>query len=99
MRKIFFLLIAALCLSGSLRAAPVSEGKTLKLKVDHLACLSCAEKFKEELSSLCKDLTLDTQNGEALCRYEDPVTPKQILKKANKTGLPTQCVGDVQLEN
>ncbi|HSA58310.1 MAG TPA: hypothetical protein VLJ37_01330, partial [bacterium] len=67
--------------------AGASEGQVLKMKVDHLACLRCADKFKEELSSLCKDLTLDIQSGEAVCLYEDPVTPKQILKKANKTGL------------
>ncbi|HSA60072.1 MAG TPA: hypothetical protein VLJ37_10355, partial [bacterium] len=58
----------------------------------------CADKFKEELSSLCKDLTLDIQSGEAVCLYEDPVTPKQILKKANKTGLPTKCVGEVRID-
>ena len=97
MKKSFFLLMTALTLAAAVSAA--SEDKTLKLKVDHLACLSCAEKFKEELSSVCRSLTLDTQKGEALCTYEDPMTPKQILKKANKTGLPTKCVGDVRLED
>jgi len=65
------------------------DSSTLRMKVEHMTCLSCAEKFKEELSSVCKDLTLDPQKGEAVCRYEAPVTPEQILKKANKTGFKT----------
>jgi hypothetical protein len=83
---------------SALAAAPEkTEPKTLTMKVDRLACLPCAKKFKEELSSVCRELILDTIDGKAVCRYEDPVTPKQILKKANKTGLPTQCVGETHL--
>lgn len=95
-RFLFFSFALAALLGGA--ALHASELSVLKLKVDHLACLPCAEKFKEELSSVCKELTLDIPNGEAVCSYESSVTPKQILKKANKTGLPTKCVGDVRLD-
>ncbi len=66
------------------------EQKVLKLQVDHLLYESCSEKFRAELSSVCKNLTLDFKKGEAVCTYEDPVTPKKILSKAKKTGLPTK---------
>ncbi len=63
------------------------EQKVLRLKVDHLACESCAEEFRSALSSVCNDLTLDIKQGEAVCFYGDAVTPKNILSKAKKTGF------------
>jgi copper chaperone CopZ len=95
-------LAALILLLGALLSGPRAsavDSSVLKLKVDHLACLPCAQKFKEELSSVCKELTLDVQAGEATCTYQAPVTPKQILKKANKTGLTTKCIGDVRVDD
>ncbi len=78
------LLLPALLLAGEL--------KTLRLTVEHLACESCAEKFRSDLAPLCQELKIDLRKGEALCTYEPPVTPKQILSRAKKSGLRTHCV-------
>ncbi len=86
------LIITLLSLLPAYLSAGEKQLQTLNLKVEHLACESCAEKFKSELLHLCKDLALDPKNGEAVCRYESPVTPEQILKKAKKTGLPTEII-------
>jgi hypothetical protein len=88
-RQAFFILFFAVFFAGSVCAGDL---KTLNLKVGHLACASCVEKFRSALSSVCKDLTLDEKTGEAVCRYEEPVTPEKILFKANRTGLPTEIL-------
>ncbi len=81
--------VGLLLFATMLRAA---ELPTMKLKVEHLACESCAEQFKNALQPLCKKLTLDFKKGEALCQYEPPITPKKILSKARKTGLDTELI-------
>lgn len=79
MKKITFLFCALLLL-------------TLKLKVEHMACQSCAEKFKEQLHSVCKEVTLDFQNDLVLCKYDAPATPERILSEAKKSGFSTKIV-------
>lgn len=89
----FFSIFSALLASTLLFAGEPTAPKTiLKMKVGHLACSECVEKFKSALSKVCTELTLDIQTGEALCRYESPATPETILSKANKTGLPTKII-------
>ncbi len=91
MRRLSVIISLSLFLCGLLFAG---DRRTLRLKVKHLACVSCAEEFKSQLASVCKSLTLNVKKGEAVCTYEDPVTPEKILSKARKTGLPTKRFDD-----
>ncbi|MBI3541593.1 MAG: heavy-metal-associated domain-containing protein [Deltaproteobacteria bacterium] len=49
----------------------------------------CKARVEKQLSSLCKEVSIDREKGEGSCRYESPVTPDQILTEANKTGFKT----------
>ncbi|MDP2599241.1 MAG: heavy metal-associated domain-containing protein [Deltaproteobacteria bacterium] len=65
----------------------VKETKTLTLKIDGMTCGACAKKVKRELSKVCDEASIDLQKGEGVCKYQDPVTPAQILKEAQKSGF------------
>lgn len=65
------------------------EPQSLKMKIDGMTCGFCVKKVQSQLSSLCKDLTIDRDKGEAVCKYDPPATPEQILSEANKTGFKT----------
>ncbi len=84
------LLVILLFLGSAVASA--NERSILRMKVEHLACSECAEKFRRDLSSLCKDLVIDVPKGEAVCKYDAPTSPKEILKRANKSGLRTSKI-------
>jgi len=65
------------------------EPQSLKMKIEGMTCGFCEKKVKSQLSSLCKDLSIDREKGEAVCKYEPPATLEQILSEANKTGFKT----------
>jgi copper chaperone CopZ len=65
------------------------EPQSLKMKIEGMTCGMCEAKVKSQLSSFCKELSVDRDKGEAVCRYEPPATPEQILSEANKTGFKT----------
>ncbi len=92
MKKIgFYLILIAFIFPRPLFSG---EQKILRFKVDHLACEACAKKFRSALSSVCKGLTLDEKQGEAVCIYEESTTPQKILSQAKKAGLPTKQITD-----
>lgn len=65
----------------------IKETKTLTLKIEGMTCGACAKKVKRELSKVCDEASVDLQKGEGVCKYQDPVTPDQILKEAKKSGF------------
>jgi copper chaperone CopZ len=65
------------------------EPQSLKMKIEGMTCGFCVKKVQSQLSSLCKDLMVDREKGEAVCKYEPPATSEQILSEANKTGFKT----------
>ena len=92
MKKIgFYLILIALIFPRFLFSG---EQKILRFKVDHLACESCAKKFRSTLSSVCKDLTLDLKQGEAVYINEESTTPQKILSQAKKAGFPIKQITD-----
>ena len=69
-----------------------ADGQVAKLKVDHLVCEVCAAKLRKELEPICKNLSIDVPKRTVTCAYESPVTPKEILTHANKTGLDAKLI-------
>lgn len=65
------------------------EPQTLKMKIEGMTCGLCEAKVKKQLSPLCKEITINQEKGEGVCKYESPATPDQILSEANKTGFKT----------
>lgn len=63
--------------------------QTLKMKIEGMTCGMCEAKVKKQLSSLCKEIMIDREKGEGVCKHEASVTPDQILSEANKTGFKT----------
>ncbi|MBI1909848.1 MAG: heavy-metal-associated domain-containing protein [Deltaproteobacteria bacterium] len=78
--------VMALLLPGLLSAA---EPQTLKMKIEGMTCGMCEAKVKKQLSSLCKEITIDREKGEGICKYGSPATADQIIQEANKTGFKT----------
>ncbi len=66
-----------------------AEPQTLKMKIEGMTCGMCEAKVKKQLSSLCKEITVDREKGEGVCTYESPTTTEQIIQEANKTGFKT----------
>lgn len=89
MRRIIITIAMALFLPALLIAA---EEQTLKLKIEGMTCGMCEAKVKQQLSSVCKEITVDRGEGKGVCKYESPVTPDQILAEANKTGFKTTAL-------
>ena len=85
MKQIIIAAIAML-LPGLLSAG---ELQTLKMKIDGMTCGQCEAKVKKQLASLCKEITIDLERGEGVCRHEALITTDQILSEANKTGFKT----------
>ena len=81
-----FIVMALLLLAGSLVAG---EQQTLKMKIEGMKCGLCEAKVKKQLSSLCKEITVDREKGEGICKYESPTTADQIIQEANKTRFKT----------
>lgn len=86
MRHIIITIAVVLFLPAFLIAV---EGQTLKMKIEGMTCGMCEVKVKKQLSSLCKEITVDHKKGEGICKFESPVTSDQILSEANKTGFKT----------
>lgn len=63
--------------------------KTVTMKIEGMTCSHCVKQVESQLSSLCKDLKIDLEKGEGICRYAPPTTPDQIVAEANKTGFKT----------
>lgn len=78
---LFVLFASALALAG--------EPQTLRLKIEGMTCGMCEAKVKQQLSSVCKEISIDRGEGKGLCTYEPPVTPDQIIAEANRTGFKT----------
>lgn len=85
----FAIAISSIFLSGALSAG---EPQSLKLKIESMTCGMCEAKVKQQLSSVCKEITVDRGEGKGVCKYESPVTPDQILSEANKTGFKTTAL-------
>ncbi len=81
-----FIVMVLVLLAGSLVAG---EQQTLKMKIEGMTCGMCEAKVKKQLSSLCKEITIDREKGEGVCKHEASITPDQILLEANKTGFKT----------
>ncbi|HSA59217.1 MAG TPA: heavy metal-associated domain-containing protein [bacterium] len=86
MNRISIALLAILFAPAMLGAA---ELQILKMKIEGMTCGLCEAKVKKQLSSLCKEVTIDREKGEGICTYEETVKPDQILSEANKTGFKT----------
>lgn len=86
MKQIMCVIILALLFPGLLSA---EEPQTLRMKIEGMTCGACAAKVKRQLSSLCKEVTINLEKGEGICQYEASVTPDQIVEEANKTGFKT----------
>lgn len=86
MKQIIGVLIVSLLLPGLLSAG---ETQTLKMKIEGMTCGYCVKKVESQLFPLCKELLIDWEKGEAVCKYEPPMMPEQILSEANKTGFKT----------
>ena len=78
--------IMVMILPGLLSAA---EPQILKMKIEGMTCGMCEAKVKKQLSAICKELTINRDKGEGVCRYESPMTVEKILSEANKTGFKT----------
>lgn len=89
MKRIIITIAMALFLPALLVAA---EEQTLKMKIEGMKCGLCEAKLKKQLSSLCKEIQIDREKGEGVCKFEAPVKPEQILLEANRTGLKTSSL-------
>ncbi len=65
------------------------EPQTVKMKIEGMTCGMCEAKVKKQLSSLCKEITVDREKGEGVCKFESPITAGQVIQEANKTGYKT----------
>ena len=65
------------------------ELKTARVKIEGMTCGMCAKKVESQLSSLCKEVKVDREKGEGVCKYAPPTTPEQIVAEANKAGFKT----------
>lgn len=65
------------------------EKKTVKMKIEGMTCSLCVKRVEKYLSPLCGKLDVDPDKGEGVCVYEAPVTSKQVLEAANKSGFKT----------
>ncbi len=84
MKKRLLLAVLILTLPGVLGA---SETQSIRMKVKRMACLACAEKLKGDLTSLCREISIDIKKGELVCRFVPPTTPKKILSMAKTSGM------------
>lgn len=86
-------MIVAIAMALFLPALLVAAGEqTLKIKIEGMTCGMCEAKVKKQLSLLCKEITIDREKGEGICKHEPSVTPDQILSEANKTGFKTTAI-------
>lgn len=81
MKRISIAMLVSLFASVVLWAG---EPQILTMKIEGMTCGLC--EVKKQLSSVCKDMTIDREKGEGICKYEDPVTPDQVLSEATRRG-------------
>ncbi len=89
-RVVIGMVLAAL-VQGSVRAG---ESHTVHIQIDRLSCECCAQKIHDRLASFCKEYSVDLPKKVISCRYEDPVTAKQITSAIHKIGFDTKIVSD-----
>lgn len=71
-----------------------SELHAIRIQINQLSCECCAQKIHDRLVSFCKEYTVDLPKKVISCRYEDPVTAKQITSAIHKIGFDTKIVSD-----
>lgn len=85
MKKI---IIGVICtLSLGLFAASPAGTQRLVLKIEGMTCGHCAERVKKQLSQVCSNADVSLENKKAVCDYKAPVTEKEIISEAEKTGF------------